>query len=188
MIEDLHPSTFDWVRNQALRFGLSEDGADTIVGVVQDRVIKYWHREEPDDGLAEILGKDSEVAERYVRRMTTNAILSMRKREERRSRREQLAATGYLGDPLPIRPGTHRQAVHLTAPDTADEAERSLIYDMLLDAAAALPQGQQADFKLFASGLRPSEIAELRGVSRQAVTKSLRSAFEKLRAMLGDQL
>jgi len=174
---ELSPRIETWIRDVALSRSLSSQDTDVIVLVVHQRLVRHWESR----GLEDTLGSDSGIAEEYVCRMADKAISVYQSQLAARQEVQSSKVAVRIGGPLPKRPGVRRQLPGLIPPDSADLAQRHLMYDRVIDLSFTLPPSLKATFDLFVAGLKPSEIAELLEVSRDSITESLKTSFQHIR-------
>jgi len=134
--------------------------------------------------LAELIEAGGKSAERYVSRATINAAADRHTAADRRSRAERRAAGGTPGSSK--RPGVLRSSSSLAVPDTAEAIVNRMVVDQAIQLTHVLPRRQRSYFMMFQDGMSPSEISRVCGVSRQAVSQSLKDAFKTIRVGLGE--
>lgn len=167
-------------RSAALRAGAPYEMADDAAQIVADRMARGWRT----DHVRRAHRAGTRAWRAYVRRAGVNAVKDLRRSESRRRIREETAIRGWMGDPLPDRPGTRHQTIeqpcritqYLARLEVIETVEEHLI-------------GRQREVMLLTlvEGLTPTEVAERLDITPRVVRDHRLKAAAKLRRALRPQ-
>ncbi len=181
----LSPKTLSEVEAWSRRSAASRVSTAEVAELAQDVLTRIHRYCDQRPELARLIEGGGKSAERYVSRATINAAADRHTAVTRRTNAERQAAGG-VSRPIK-RPGVFRPAARPVAPDTVEQIVNRMLVDRAIELSALLTPHQRMYFEMFhQQGLSPSEVARACGVSRQAVSKSLKEAFATIRAGLGE--
>ncbi|MEM8926427.1 MAG: sigma-70 family RNA polymerase sigma factor [Actinomycetota bacterium] len=167
-------------RSAALRAGAPYEMADDAAQIVAERMARAWRT----DHVRRAHGAGDRAWHAYVRRAGVNAVKDLRRSESRRRIREETAIRGWMGDPLPDRPGARHQTIEQSCRITQYLARLDVI-----DTVEEHLTGRQRQVMLLTlvEGLTPNEVAERLGITPRVARDHRLKAIAKLRRILRPQ-